>query len=154
MYGIIFILSTLFYWRQLTGVRCAATRILPTPRTPASRRCAQILALVVLCAGDGFAALVGARWGGKYRSRSLPWSRSKSWPGSGAFVVASVAFGAYFAQSAYQRSWTSQSLDSTLPRITLVALLAAFVESVSIGWDNVTVFIAVVVASSFLGLDG
>ena len=33
VYGIIFILSTLFYWRQLTGVRCASTRILPSPQT-------------------------------------------------------------------------------------------------------------------------
>lgn len=33
VYGIIFILSTLFYWRQLTGVRCAST---PNPSRPAN----------------------------------------------------------------------------------------------------------------------
>ena len=56
-YGIMFVLLTLIFWLE----------------TPIG-----IIALMILCGGDGLADIVGRRWG----KRTLPWNFSKTWIGS------------------------------------------------------------------------
>jgi dolichol kinase len=56
-YGVIFVLCTVLYWKH----------------NPIG-----VVALMVLCAGDGFADLAGRRFGGRYR---LPHNRAKVYRG-------------------------------------------------------------------------
>lgn len=71
-YGLVFILCTLVFWRT----------------SPVG-----ILALMLMCGGDGLADLVGRRWGEDAR---LPFNPSKSWKGSLTFLIAGFAFAATF----------------------------------------------------------
>ena len=70
-YGIAFVLCTLLFW---------------------STHPAGILALMLMCGGDGLADLIGRRWG---RTR-LPINASKSWVGSAAMFVGGFAFSLVF----------------------------------------------------------
>src|SRR4030067_1314270 len=56
-YGIIFVLITIFYWKN----------------TPIG-----IAALMLICGGDGLADIIGRRYG----KAVIPWNRSKTWAGS------------------------------------------------------------------------
>jgi len=56
-YGIIFVLLSIIYWYD----------------SPVG-----IIALMVLCGGDGFAEIIGRRFG----KSKIPWSKTKSWVGS------------------------------------------------------------------------
>ena len=58
MYGIVFVILTLVFWRN----------------SPLG-----ITALMILCAGDGLADVVGTR---AAKSARLPWSERKTWIGS------------------------------------------------------------------------
>jgi len=66
-YGLAFVFCTVVFWRS----------------SPVG-----ILALMILCGGDGLADIVGRRWG----TRKLPLNPQKSWAGSGAMFVGSVIF--------------------------------------------------------------
>lgn len=114
VYGLIMVLATLLHWLQQTAVT----------------------AILVLCAGDGAADLVGRRFG----AAKLPWSPQKSWAGSAAFVVASVASGAFFYAFASWNGWPGTSHGMFLlflPRLCIVSAVAAAVESLPIAeWDN------------------
>jgi phytol kinase len=45
---------------------------------------AGIVAVAMMCAGDGLADVVGRRWG---QQLPLPWNKQKSWPGSAAVLL-------------------------------------------------------------------
>jgi dolichol kinase len=45
---------------------------------------AGIVAVAMMCAGDGLADVVGRRWG---QQLPLPWNKQKSWPGSAALLL-------------------------------------------------------------------
>src|SRR5512143_369651 len=66
-YGIVFVLCTILFWRH----------------SPVG-----VVALMLLCGGDGLADIAGRRWG---RSR-LPFNPGKSWAGSAAMFVGGFAF--------------------------------------------------------------
>ncbi len=66
-YGLSFVVCTLAFWRS----------------SPVG-----ILALMILCGGDGLADIVGRRWG----KHKLPFSPQKSWVGSGAMFLGSFTF--------------------------------------------------------------
>lgn len=127
-YGIIFIASTVLYWRQMTG----------------------IMSLMVLCAGDGMADVVGRRIG----RAKLPWSPDKSWAGSAAFFLASVACGAFFYVFAASQGWPGTWMPLahfTWPRLVSVSLVAAAVESLPFrDIDNAIVFLATAVTDTLL----
>jgi phytol kinase len=67
-YGVAFVLCTIVFWRN----------------SPVG-----ILALMIMCGGDGLADIVGRRWG----HQKLPFSADKSWVGSTAMLVGSFGFG-------------------------------------------------------------
>jgi phytol kinase len=126
-YGIIFVVATVLFWRH----------------SPVG-----ILALMILCGGDGLADVFGRRWG----RRKLPWAGDKSWIGSLAMLLGSFSF-AWVMVLAFS-AWGYYSLPgltSTSLSVLIVALVATLVESLPLEHiDNVTVFLAGLGASWLL----
>jgi len=110
LYGIIFVLSTLLFWRD-------------SPEA--------IIALMMLCVGDGFAGWFGERWGlgpssppqrnywltyihrKLWEARGwlpLPWNRRKTWLGTACFAIFAM-FASFFlldwlhSLSSFQNLW-------------------------------------------------
>ncbi len=127
MYGVIFVLSTLVFWGE----------------NPLG-----IMALMLLCAGDGFADLVGRRWG----QVKLPWNGGKSWAGSAAFFLSSLVFTGAFVALFHARGWFDVSARAYLPTVLAVSAGATLVESLPIAeWDNVTVFLTALLLGYLVG---
>lgn len=127
-YGVIFVLSTVVFWRT----------------TPIG-----IVALMILCGGDGLADVLGRRWG----SSKLPWSPGKSWVGSSAMFLGSFAFALIMALSF--RIWgyyaPSPSAAEIVMAVLLISVVATAAESLPIeGIDNVTVFVSALGTSLLL----
>ena len=114
-YGLVFIGLTIFFWRD----------------TPVG-----IIALMLLCGGDGLADILGRRWG----KARLPWNRMKSWTGSlgmflGGWALAVMVIGCYTALGYFQLPFQAYLLP-----ITVIALVGALVESLPVkDLDNLTV---------------
>ena len=120
-YGIVFIALTLIYWKDsLIGIP----------------------ALMVMCGGDGIADIVGRR----VRSPRLPWSREKSLAGFlsvflGGWVLTLFVFVVYIWMGAFSGPMTRFLLPTGI-----IALVAAFVESLPFkDIDNLTVTLAAVI---------
>jgi len=125
-YGIIFVVLTIVYWLN----------------TPIG-----IVALMMLCGGDGLADILGRRLGKK----KLPWNSRKSWFGSiGMFVggwVFAFAILAFFTGLGF----FPLSLTDYLFPITLISLLCTLVESFPVqDYDNITITLAAVIAGHLL----
>ncbi|GMH43456.1 hypothetical protein BSKO_11378 [Bryopsis sp. KO-2023] len=122
LYGIVHIAAPLMYWfRSPTG----------------------FVALMVLCVGDGVADVVGRKYGGK---NPLPWNKSKSLAGSGAFWVGgylgTLAIGEVFFQSGHLASAFREDFEL---KSAFMVTVAALVESLPLGGiDNITIFMACV----------
>ena len=114
-YGIIFILLTLIYWKD----------------SPVG-----IVALMLLCGGDGLADIIGNRFG----STRLPWSKNKTWAGSlgmfaGGWLFSILVLWAYIAAGIFPGGLTQYLLP-----VTLITLAATLVESLPLSdLDNLTV---------------
>jgi phytol kinase len=121
MYGIVFVVLTLIYWRT----------------SPLG-----ITALMILCAGDGLADVVGTRAAGSAR---LPWSRRKSWLGSlamflGGWVMSMALLSIFNSTGFISLGGTELILGSGL-----MALISAIVESLPFSdIDNLTVPLAAI----------
>ncbi|MDP1779355.1 MAG: phosphatidate cytidylyltransferase [Anaerolineales bacterium] len=118
LYGSMFVLLTLIYWKD----------------SPIG-----IIALMMMCGGDGIADIVGRR----IPSPKLPWSREKSIAGSiGVFAggwLMSFAIVYIYIQAGVFSTPTSNYLFP----ITAIALVGALVESLYFkDIDNVTVTLA------------
>jgi phytol kinase len=119
-YGIIFVVCTVLFWRH----------------SPVG-----ILALMLMCGGDGLADVIGRRWG---RAR-LPFSPEKSWAGSAAMFAGSFLFGFGFLAlfNAFGNFAPSLDLAATTAAVAVIALVATVVESLPFhDIDNVTVTLA------------
>lgn len=125
-YGIIFVLLTVIFW-------------LDTP--------VGIVALMLLCGGDGLADILGRRFG----KVKLPWNPTKSWIGSlgmflGSWIFAAAVMAIFTLVGVFPAPMTSY-----LPAISLIALIGTLVETLPIkDMDNITVTLAVVVAGLLL----
>jgi phytol kinase len=114
-YGIVFVLLTILYWKD----------------NPIG-----IVALMLLCGGDGLAEVVGKRFG----TVRLPWSKEKSWAGMiavfvGGWLLSVLVLGVFHAVGAF-----SGSLLSYLPAVTAISIVAALVESLPLDdVDNLTI---------------
>jgi phytol kinase len=127
-YGLVFVATTLVFWRD----------------SPVG-----ILALMIMCGGDGLADIVGRSWG----SARLPWSPRKSWAGSGAMFAAGFGLGsAYlFIFNQLGRFTPSLKTGETIAAVGAVSLIATLVESLPIvDIDNVTISLAAIAASWLL----
>ena len=114
-YGIAHVLLTILFWKD----------------SPVG-----MVALMLLCGGDGLADVIGKR----VRSACIPWSPQKSLAGSvsvflGGGLISLLVLGIYSALSVLPGS-----LSSYLLPVTLIALAAMMVESLPLKYlDNLTV---------------
>ncbi len=115
-YGVIFVISTLLFWRT----------------TPTG-----ILALMLMCGGDGLAEVIGRKWG----KAKLPFNSHKTWLGSAAMLLGGFSF-------AYLFLWLFTVLGQFSPplameglwwRLGLIACAATIVEALPLqDVDNIT----------------
>jgi phytol kinase len=114
-YGVIFVLMTLIFWVD----------------SPVG-----IVALMILCGGDGLADVIGRQWGGA----KLPLNPRKSWAGSAAMFLAGFGFAlAYLALFARLGVFNLSVAAALLP-LALICLAATVVEAVSgQDMDNITI---------------
>ncbi len=125
-YGIVFVLLTLVYWHD----------------SPIG-----LIALMLLCGGDGLADVLGKR----IPSPSLPWSRGKTVAGSlamllGGWIIAALVLGFFILMGAIRAP-----LSILLGPLFTIATLAAVVESLPLSdLDNLTVPAAAILAGHFL----
>jgi phytol kinase len=125
-YGIVFVLITLFYWQD----------------HPAG-----IIALMLMCGGDGLADI----WGRKFGTRSLPWNRGKTWAGSlgmlvGGWVFAFAILGVFVAAGVFPGPLTRYLLP-----VTVIALVGTLVESAPVKEiDNITVTASALILAHLL----
>jgi len=120
-YGIIFVLLTILYWKF----------------TPIG-----IIALMLMCGGDGLADIFGRTWG----SRKLFWNNGKSWAGSfgmllGGWLLSSFVIWIYTTVGIF-----SNPIQSYILPITIIAFVGALVESLPLkDVDNITVTISALI---------
>jgi phytol kinase len=125
-YGIIFVVVTLLYWLE----------------TPTG-----IIALMLVCGGDGMADIIGRRYG----DRKLPWNRKKSWMGTFWFFIGGWLLTAIVLAIFIQAGVFLGPLGAYLVSITLIALAATLVESFSPqDIDNLTITLTALVLGFFL----
>jgi phytol kinase len=114
-YGIVFILVTIFYWRNSS---------------------IGILALMMLCGGDGLADVIGKRFG----KLVLPWSKNKTFAGSIAMFLGSLLFSSLVLFVYFNAGYLTGNFSSNLLPITVICIAGTFVESLPVGdIDNITV---------------
>ncbi|ASC71251.1 Phytol kinase [Halomicronema hongdechloris C2206] len=123
-YGVVMVICTVLFWRQ----------------SPLG-----ILALMMMCGGDGLADIVGRRWG----RHKLPFSPEKSWAGSTAMFVASVLFGwgalQLFSALGYGQLGGGPGQVAIAP-LLLIAAVATLVEALPFkDIDNLTLPLTVLV---------
>lgn len=125
-YGIVFVALTVIYWKDSpTGM----------------------IALMLMCGGDGLADILGRRWG----KTRLPWAAGKSWIGSlgmllGGWTFAVGILAAYAAAGIF-----AGPLSAYLLPITWIALVGTLVESLPLSdIDNLTVTLTAVALGQFL----
>jgi len=125
-YGIAFVVLTIVFW-------------LDSP--------VGIVALMLMCGGDGVADVVGR----KVKSAKLPWSRNKSVAGSlavfiGGWVLAVLVVAMYISAGVF-----ADSIGNYILPITIIAFVGMLVESLHFkDIDNLTVTIAAVVLGLWL----
>jgi len=114
-YGIAFVILTILFWRDSA---------------------IGIVALMIMCGGDGLADMMGKRFG----TSNLPWSSRKTWAGSiamfaGGWVLAVAVIAIYIVFQGMPGP-----LAQFLPKVTLIALVATAIESLPAeDIDNITV---------------
>lgn len=121
-YGIVFIIITILFWRY----------------SPIG-----IVALMILCGGDGIADLVGSRWGKHY---PIPWSKSKSLVGSLGMFMGGLKFSFTILAIFISAGFFQLSLLETLSKLLIVCISAIIVESLPFdNIDNVSVPITAII---------
>jgi phytol kinase len=114
-YGIAFVVLTILFWKD----------------SPVG-----IVALMILCGGDGLADVLGKR----LRSNHLPWSQRKTWVGSASMLIGGWLFALVIVAIYVGAGQFTFPFSQYIPGITLISLAAAAVESLPLyDIDNVTV---------------
>jgi phytol kinase len=115
-YGLVFVACTIAFWRTSA---------------------VGIVALMMMCGGDGLADIVGRRWG----TRKLPFNPDKSWAGSAAMFTGSMSFAFSMLALFDALNLLTPSLDlgETLMAVGVIALAATVVEALPLrDVDNLT----------------
>jgi phytol kinase len=125
-YGIIFILLTIIYWKN----------------SPIG-----IIALMLMCGGDGLADIFGRKWG----TSKVTWNKGKSWAGSsgmllGGWILSVLVVWIYSAIGLF-----SNPIQFYLLPITIIAIVGTIVESLPFrDVDNITVTLSAVIIGHLL----
>lgn len=114
-YGIVFIVITLVYWKD----------------SPIG-----IVALMLLCGGDGMADIVGSR----LQSTRIPWSNSKSLAGSLGMLLGGIVF-SLIVVAVYVALWVFPlPLTAYIVPVIIIAVACTMVETLPFNdIDNLTV---------------
>ncbi len=126
IYGLAFVILTIWFWKD----------------SPVG-----IVALMLLCGGDGLADIIGRRWG----KTALPWNSGKTWAGSlgmlaGGWLMAVLILAIFTAAGVFPGPWSAY-----LPAVSLIALAATAVESLPTPEiDNLTITVVAVVLGMVL----
>lgn len=115
-YGLVFVICTVVFWRT----------------SPVG-----IMALMLMCGGDGLADIIGRRFG----TQKLPFNVEKSWAGSAAMLGGSIcfAFGMLVWFNHLRLFTTPLDLGGTVIVVGAIALAATFVEALPLrDIDNLT----------------
>jgi phytol kinase len=105
-----------------------------------------VVAVCQMAAGDGLADIVGRRYG----TVKWPFSASKSYAGSLAFVVGAFGASVGVLSLLSATGCLTLSVGSYLPQLVLISIVCALVELVPIGDDNVTVPVAGAILTALL----
>lgn len=120
-YGIVFVLLTIIFWRD----------------SPIG-----IIALMILCGGDGFADVIGRR----IPSTALKWSPGKSMAGSIAMFFGGFIFSIVLLHIFINSGYIQLTFTDYLIKTLLLSFMATIVESLPIrDLDNITVPMSVVI---------
>lgn len=115
IYGITFVLLTTIYWYD----------------SPIG-----MIALMVLCGGDGLAEIIGSRFG----KSKLPWSNTKSWVGSLGMLLGGWLFSFIVILVFISLNKFSNPLVNFILPITIINLAATLTESLPIkDFDNLSI---------------
>jgi phytol kinase len=128
LYGLAFVVCTVVFWRH----------------SPLG-----ILALMLLCGGDGLADIAGRRYG----ARRLPFNNGKSWAGSAAMFGGGFIFSAGFVLlfAALGKYALAHALPHSLLALLAVALAATLAEALPLpDIDNFTVTATALLAGYWL----
>ena len=115
LYGIAFVVITILFWKDVE---------------------IGIIALMILCGGDGMADLIGKRFG----SKTIPWSARKTWIGSlgmlvCGFLLAVSMIWIFTAAGVFHPIW-----GKTISNIFILSIVATLIESLTLNdLDNITV---------------
>ncbi len=121
-YGVVFVACTVLFWHT----------------SPLG-----ILALMMMCGGDGLADVVGRRLG----TAKLPFNPDKSWAGSAAMLAGSLVFGYGFL---LLFSGLGYFALPSLAGVAVVCLAATLVEMLPVrDWDNVTITLTALVLGAW-----
>lgn len=125
-YGIVFVLITTFFWKDsLVG----------------------IIALMILCGGDGIADIVGRR----INSRKLPWSTTKTVVGSLGMFFGGFIFSLLISLVFINTLNIQIGIEILVIRLIFINIVATLVESLPIkDIDNLTVPLAAIVIGLLL----
>ena len=120
-YGVIFVILTLIFWKN----------------TPIG-----IVALMMVCGGDGLADIIGRRFG----KSKLPWNGSKSWAGSLGMFIGGWSLSIIIITIYIYADIFSGSLTNYLPAISLIAIAATIIETLPLpDIDNISIaFVSIV----------
>jgi phytol kinase len=125
-YGVAFVLLTILFWRN----------------SPLG-----IIALMILCGGDGLADIIGQRIGRNY----LPWSKKKTFAGSLTMLLGGFAFAILVLWVFIGTGYFTGSIASYLLPVGLISLGCTLIESLPFAdIDNITVPITAVLLGFLL----
>jgi phytol kinase len=114
-YGIVFVVLTILFWKD----------------SPVG-----IVALMLLCGGDGLADIIGSRYG----MGCLPWSRKKSWGGSLAMFLGGLGLSALILAIFAGLQVIQPPVNGFAGPLILIAVVGTLVESLPLNdLDNLTV---------------
>ncbi len=125
-YGIVFVALTILFWKD----------------SPIG-----MIALLMMCGGDGMADLVG----GKFGKVKIPWSRNKSLAGSIAVFLFGVVFSLVVLGIFSVADRTALPFSEIVVPVLVIGLLVTLVESLPVkDIDNITVPLTAVLAGLVL----
>ena len=128
LYGVVFVVLTILYWKD----------------HPAG-----IMALMLLCGGDGLADIVGRL----NRGPRLPWSPQKSVIGSLGMFFGGWLFAVIVLAIFYQQGIFVGTITGALSKITAIAIIGTVIESLPFhDIDNITVTTTAVILGHLFNL--
>ena len=125
-YGIVFVVCTFVFWYD----------------SPIG-----IIALMLMCGGDGFADIVGRKFGRSH----IPWNPTKTWIGSlgmffGGFILSLIILLIYISVGIF-----SISVGALLPPLLFISIVATLVETLPLqDVDNITVPLSAIILGYLL----